>query len=136
MTEANRSRSADIAHRERRYLIMMAFRVVCFVVAVVLYAQGAGWLAAIPAVGAIVLPYFAVVLANGGREPSNPRGFREYEPNLPALYTPPGRAPGDNLAAVPADRQETGKRAAGRPGPGPSADATGSVPLPGSRPAW
>ena len=43
-----------------------------------------GWLAAIPAVGAIFIPYFAVVFANGGREPDNTRGFMEYRPNLPA----------------------------------------------------
>jgi hypothetical protein len=90
VTEAQRSKSADISYRERRYLIMMAIRVVCFVVAVVVFAQGGGWLTAIPAVGAIVIPYFAVVFANGGREPSNTRGFRAYEPNLPAVYRPPG----------------------------------------------
>ena len=90
VTEAQRSKSADISYRERRYLIMMAIRVVCFVVAVVVFAQGGGWLTAIPAVGAIVIPYFAVVFANGGREPSNTKGFRAYEPNLPAVYRPPG----------------------------------------------
>src|SRR5215470_7871888 len=62
---------------------MMAFRVACFVLTIVLFASGAGWLAAIPAVGAIVIPYFAVVFANGGREPTSTRGFRAYEPNLP-----------------------------------------------------
>ena len=67
VTEAQRSRSADISYRERRYLIMMAIRVVCFVIAVVVFANGGGWLTAIPAVGAIVIPYFAVVFANGGR---------------------------------------------------------------------
>ena len=90
VTEAQRSKSADISYRERRYLIMMAIRVVCFVVAVVVFAQGGGWLTAIPAVGAIVIPYFAVVFANGGREPSSTRGFRAYEPNLPAPYRPAG----------------------------------------------
>jgi hypothetical protein len=64
--------------------------VVCFVVAVVVFANGGGWLTAIPAVGAIVIPYFAVVFANGGREPSGTKGFRAYEPNLPAVYRPPG----------------------------------------------
>ncbi len=59
---------------------MMGFRVVCFVIAVVLFANGAGWLTAIPAVGAIIIPYFAVVFANGGREPTSQRGFRAYEP--------------------------------------------------------
>ena len=45
--------SEDIAYRERRYLIMMGIRLVCFVIAVVLFVNGAGWLTAIPAVGAI-----------------------------------------------------------------------------------
>ena len=35
VTEAARPRSEDIAYRERRYLIMMGFRVVCFIVAAV-----------------------------------------------------------------------------------------------------
>ena len=91
VTEARRSRTEDIAYRERRYLIMMGFRVACFVVTIVLFAAGAGWVAAIPAVGAIVIPYFAVVFANGGREPSSTRGFRAYEPNLPERYADPGQ---------------------------------------------
>ena len=95
VTEAQRSKSADISYRERRYLIMMAIRVVCFLVAVVVFAKGGGWLTAIPAVGAIAIPYFAVVFANGGREPSNTKGFRAYEPNLPAVYRPPGGDPAD-----------------------------------------
>jgi hypothetical protein len=90
VTEAQRSKSADIRYRERRYLIMMAIRVVCFVAAVIVFAKGGGWLTAIPAVGAIAIPYFAVVFANGGREPSNTKGFRAYEPNLPAPYRPAG----------------------------------------------
>jgi hypothetical protein len=95
VTEAQKPRSEDIAYRERRYLIMMAFRVACFILTVALFAAGAGWFAAIPAVGALVIPYFAVVFANGGREPASTRGFRAYEPNLPIRYSPPERdAPG------------------------------------------
>jgi hypothetical protein len=89
VTEARKPRSEDIAYRERRYLIMMAFRVGCFVLTIALFAAGAGWLAAIPAVGALIIPYFAVVFANGGREPTSTRGFRAYEPNLPQRYSPP-----------------------------------------------
>jgi hypothetical protein len=63
---------------------MMGIRAVCFVIAVVLFVNHFGWLAAIPAVGAIFIPYFAVVFANGGREPDNTRGFMEYHANLPA----------------------------------------------------
>jgi hypothetical protein len=106
VTEAQRSKSADISYRERRYLIMMGIRVVCFVAAVIVFANGGGWLTAIPAVGAIAIPYFAVVFANGGREPTSTRGFRPYEPNLPAHYQPPagdsaGHGEGDDR---PADR--------------------------------
>ncbi len=95
VTEAARPRSEDIAYRERRYLIMMGFRIACFGLTIILFASGAGWLAAIPAVGAIVIPYFAVVFANGGREPTSTRGFRPYEPKLPERYSGPGDgAPG------------------------------------------
>jgi hypothetical protein len=109
VTEARRSRTEDIAYRERRYLIMMGFRVACFVVTIVLFAAGAGWLAAIPAVGAIVIPYFAVVFANGGREPTSTRGFRAYEPNLPERYSGPGQTvPGSSLGpGHPDDDSET-----------------------------
>jgi hypothetical protein len=72
---------------------MMGIRLVCFVIAVVAFINGAGWLTAIPAVGAIIIPYFAVVFANGGREPNNSRGFQAYEPNLPARFSPPGPGP-------------------------------------------
>jgi Protein of unknown function (DUF3099) len=110
VTQARRSRSDDIAYRQRRYLLMMGIRAVCFVIAVVLFVNHFGWLAAIPAVGAIFIPYFAVVFANGGREPDNTRGFMEYRPNLPAArdssgpseasqgngHRPVAPGPGDN----------------------------------------
>jgi hypothetical protein len=83
--------SQDINYRERRYLIMMGIRVVCFVAAVLVFIAHGGWLTAIPAVGAILLPYFAVVFANGGREPSANR-FRPYHANLPERYDPPSSA--------------------------------------------
>jgi len=89
VTQARTPRSEDIGHRERRYLIMMAIRVACFLAAILMVTQGAGWLAAFPAVGAIVIPYIAVVFANGGREPNDTRGFREYEPNLPDVHPSP-----------------------------------------------
>ncbi len=86
VTEARPALSADIAYRQRRYLIMMGIRTVCFVVAIVMFVNHLGWLTAIPVVGALVIPYFAVIFANGGREPTTRRGFRPYEPNTPAVY--------------------------------------------------
>ena len=72
---------------------MMGIRVVCFVITVVMFLTHAGWLTVIPAVGAIALPYFAVVVANS-RRPTSASGFRPYQPNLPERYVPPGRRPG------------------------------------------
>jgi hypothetical protein len=63
---------------------MMGIRAACFAIAVVVFVNHGGWLTAIPAVGAIVIPYFAVIFANGGREPDNTRGFLEHRMNLPA----------------------------------------------------
>ncbi len=98
VTQARRSLSDDIAYRQRRYLLMMSIRSVCFVIAVVLFINHFGWLTAIPAVGAILIPYFAVVFANGGREPDNTRGFMEYHPNVPATRdsSRPSEANGGN----------------------------------------
>ena len=94
VTEAPQSRAAEIGQRERRYLLMMGIRVVCFVVTVVMFLTHAGWLTVIPAVGAIALPYFAVVVANS-RRPSAPSGFRPYQPRFPERYVPPGDDSGD-----------------------------------------
>ena len=98
VTQAHRSLSDDIAYRQRRYLLMMGIRTACFVIALVLFINHFGWLAAIPAVGAIFIPYIAVVFANGGREPDNVRGFMEYRPNLPATRdsSGPSEANGGN----------------------------------------
>jgi hypothetical protein len=98
VTEARQSRSAEIAQRERRYLTMMAIRIVCFAVAVTLFLLHVGWLALIPAVAAIALPYFAVVVGNARRQTGMSSGFQPYEPRLPARYKPPqdGTPPGGN----------------------------------------
>jgi hypothetical protein len=90
VTQARRSLSDDISYRQRRYLLLMGIRAVCFAVAVVMFVNHLGWLAALPAIAAIFIPYFAVVFANGGREPNNTRGFMEYRPNVPARRDPAG----------------------------------------------
>lgn len=101
MTEARRGLSQDIAYRQRRYLIMMGIRTVCFLVAILMFVNHLGWLTAIPVAGALVIPYFAVVFANGGREPTTNRGFRQYEPNSPAVYRPPTRHGSSNGSGMP-----------------------------------
>jgi hypothetical protein len=97
VTQARRPMSEDITYRQRRYLMMMGFRAACFGVTILLFVNHMGWLAAIPAVFAIFVPYVAVVFANGGREPDNVRGFMEYRPNLPERRVPPSE-PGSGSA--------------------------------------
>jgi hypothetical protein len=116
--------SQDISYRERRYLIMMGIRLVCFVVAVVLFVNGAGWLTAIPAVGAIVIPYFAVIFANGGREPAGGR-MRVYQPNLPQRHVPP-----QNQRPQPTAHPGTVEPGTGQPG---ESDIPGTNGAPGRR---
>lgn len=48
--------------RMRKYFIMMSIRVICFVLMAVITPYG--WYTWVLAVGAIFLPYFAVVIAN------------------------------------------------------------------------
>jgi hypothetical protein len=86
VTQARRPMSEDISYRQHRYLIMMGIRVLCFAIAIILYVEHLRWLILIPAVGAIFIPYVAVVFANGGREPDNVRGFMEHRMNLPARH--------------------------------------------------
>jgi hypothetical protein len=79
VTDARRSMSEDISYRQRRYLISMGVRVVAFLLAVFLFH---GVWRFIAAAIALVVPYFAVVFANGGREPDNAAAFEPFEPNL------------------------------------------------------
>src|SRR5215472_1363054 len=95
VTEARQSRSEEISQRERRYFAMMGIRVVCFVLAVTLLLNHLGWFAVLPAIGAIVLPYFAVVVANA-RRVGGKSSFRPYEPRLPQRYVPPQQAGPDS----------------------------------------
>jgi len=61
ITDARPGTSADMSQRVRRYTITMAFRTVCFLVAVI-FAHG--WLQWVLFAGALFLPYTAVLLAN------------------------------------------------------------------------
>jgi hypothetical protein len=61
ITTAATSHHADIAARQRRYVISMGIRTVCFIAAV---AVGPGWLRWVLVAAALLLPYVAVVMAN------------------------------------------------------------------------
>lgn len=83
ITTARKSVADDQATRVRGYVISMSIRIVCFALAVV--TDGVWrWLFV---AGALVIPYIAVVFANGGREPAPemPDALRPFgERELPA----------------------------------------------------
>jgi hypothetical protein len=64
ITTASSSRNADIAARQRRYVLSMGIRTLCFVGAIFAALAGVGWLWPILIAAALVLPYVAVVMAN------------------------------------------------------------------------
>jgi Protein of unknown function (DUF3099) len=66
ITTARKSVADDQAARVRGYVISMTIRIACFLLAVVT----TGVLRWVFVAGALIIPYFAVVFANGGREPN------------------------------------------------------------------
>lgn len=64
ITSAQKPLSTDLPARQRRYFISMMIRTVCFILMVILPSPYR-WIALLGAAG---LPYFAVVIANAGRE--------------------------------------------------------------------
>jgi hypothetical protein len=82
VTSAKVGQSADMASREHRYILSMAIRTVCFVGGVVAWQTVGAWLGATLFVGALVLPYTSVILANAG--------VRQRAPGTELLANPPG----------------------------------------------
>ena len=64
VTDAGVALSTDQAGRMKRYFASMMIRTACFILAVILPSP-CRWMAL---VGAVALPYIAVVVANAGRE--------------------------------------------------------------------
>jgi len=90
ITEAEPSLDDQLAARRRRYGIMMATRAVCLVLAALFYRTW--WLLAIFVLGAVVLPWMAVIMAND-RPPKKARKINRYgghpDPGR-AIAAPPG----------------------------------------------
>ncbi|RHW25576.1 DUF3099 domain-containing protein [Nocardioides immobilis] len=64
ITTAGSSPEADLARRQKRYIISMSIRTLCFIGAAIAGMAGITWLWPILIVAAVVLPYVAVVNAN------------------------------------------------------------------------
>jgi Flp pilus assembly protein TadB len=87
ITEAPSNRADDIRSRQNKYLLSMALRTVCVVLAVLTVGSWFFWVALL---GAVVLPYVAVVVANV----AGPRtdGFRLVQAPNSHRQLPAGRA--------------------------------------------
>jgi hypothetical protein len=110
ITSAGGSRSADMQQRATRYLVSMGIRTLC-VILVILVPGPLRW---VFAVGAIVLPYIAVVAANAAGE----RRVRPLQGPPPAvgrsLPAPPPAAPVEPVVPAAADRTREPGQPAGR----------------------
>jgi hypothetical protein len=90
ITTAASSPQDEIASRQKRYLIAMGVRTVCFLVVVLLAITraGPGWLPWIFVVAAVFLPYVAVVMANAADTKSD--GFALRDGSSHERQLPPG----------------------------------------------
>ena len=88
ITSAAASRNADIASAPEALPVSMGIRTVCFVGAIVASLAGIHWLWPILIVGALVLPYVAVVMANAANTKGD--GFALLGPGR----RPPAARPG------------------------------------------
>jgi hypothetical protein len=91
ITTATAGHSADLRHRQRRYLISMGIRTLCFVLAVVF--MDVTWLMWLFITASFVLPYVAVVMANAGAAPETGQ-LDEVgpDPSLRGIEAPRGPA--------------------------------------------
>ncbi|MEU9044036.1 MULTISPECIES: DUF3099 domain-containing protein [unclassified Kitasatospora] len=91
ITGARSSLTEDVRGRQRRYVISMLVRTLCVLLAVVLW-DVQRWLAFGALAGGVLLPYFAVLVANAGREraPGLPSAF-EFPSETPLMLGPGGK---------------------------------------------
>lgn len=94
ITSVPESLDDDQTRRAKVYLIQMGIRLVCFIAAIFFLTTGPAWLGWILAVGAVVLPYTAVVFVNAGPN-RTPRDAQAYVSEGPATLPPAGDGPDD-----------------------------------------
>jgi hypothetical protein len=90
VTTAAKSPTDERRERERRYLLTMGLRVVCFIAAIVLFAAGLRWEGAIAAAGSLILPWVAVVAANAAprRTSGEPQLYQREVREIPSSRQP------------------------------------------------
>ncbi|MDN3310700.1 DUF3099 domain-containing protein [Microbacterium oryzae] len=86
-TSLDRAPRDDESHRMRTYLLTMGVRTLCLVLMVVVVPYG--WYTFLFAIGAVVLPYIAVVVANAAQSTQVAHAQVPELPALPAAPTHP-----------------------------------------------
>lgn len=84
ITSARLSHTDDIALRQRRYVLTQSVRILCVVLATALPVPVVWKVVFI--LGAVVLPWFGVVMANAG--PTVPRKGRSHQLAAPVVTQP------------------------------------------------
>lgn len=109
ITGARAGLAEDVRGRQRRYVISMAIRTVAVILTVVLWDVSRPVACCALAVG-LLLPYVAVIVANGGRENAT---------SLPSTFVPAPSRPMISAGSAPATqegRAETGTEAGAEQG--------------------
>lgn len=125
ITEAQESHSVEQHSRVLKYTISMSVRLACFIAAFFVH----GWLQWVFLSGAIVLPYIAVVIANGGADLSKRQPPAEfYEAGDPHVLTTGFTATGAADAPAATDGNT------GAPGGNPCGERESGSPRPTAHP--
>ncbi|HEX6683128.1 MAG TPA: DUF3099 domain-containing protein [Candidatus Limnocylindrales bacterium] len=101
ITDAKISQEEELRRRERRYIMMMLARAGCLILAVVLVMLKVPllviWLP-LCGLGMVLLPWFAVILAND-RPPKDKHRLKKYRSNTAPANALPSKAAGRTIDA-------------------------------------
>lgn len=124
ITDADEARSADMHSRTVKYTISMSVRLACFIAAFFVH----GWLQVVMLVLAVILPYFAVIVANAsGADLDKRTASNYYDGGAPAALAPGGTdRPGEGTAEGAADHAGDGRTSDGRTSSDPASTAGGT----------
>ncbi|WP_432495261.1 DUF3099 domain-containing protein [Kineococcus gypseus] len=140
ITSAPTALTDDLGVRYRKYVVSMLVRTACFLL-FVLVDHWTRWLFV---VGAIVLPYVAVVLANAGRESKGPPPSSLTVPEVPVRELPALEArittvhsPGEGTGAGTGEGTSSRPGGTGAPGtPRPGTTGAHRADTPGEQGRW
>jgi hypothetical protein len=91
ITDAAAAHSEEMRQRMIKYAVAMGIRMVCLVLVFVVD----GWFKVLPVIGAVFLPWFAVIIANGGDHAEvHSESLLDFVPQGELDAAAPGAAPG------------------------------------------